>query len=78
MIHITIGNLANFMLVVFTRAIDEESESPVFLKNVGDKVKLSFLLNQDIAKLNGNDDLSIEQDDDGYDRALWNSQNRFW
>lgn len=37
------------------------------MKNVGDKVKLSFLLNQDIAKLNGNDDLSIEQDDDGYD-----------
>jgi len=59
--------LGEFYVSGFTRAIDEESESPVFLKNVGDKVKLSFLLNQDIAKLNGNDDLSIEQDDDGYD-----------
>lgn len=59
--------LGEFYIGGFTRVIDEKSGSPIFLKNVGDKVKLSFILNQDIDKLNGNDELSIEQDENGYD-----------
>ena len=59
--------LGEFYVGGFTRVIDEKSGSPIFLKNVGDKVKLSFILNQDIDKLNGNDELSIEQDENGYD-----------
>ena len=51
--------LGEFYVGGFTRVIDEKSGSPIFLKNVGDKVKLSFILNQDIDKLNGNDELSI-------------------
>ena len=59
--------LGEFYVGGFTRVIDEKSGSQIFLKNVGDKVKLSFILNQDIDKLNGNDELSIEQDENGYD-----------
>lgn len=59
--------LGEFHVGGFTRVIDEKPGSPIFLKNVGDKVKLSFILNQDIDKLNGNDELSIEQDENGYD-----------
>ena len=59
--------LGDFYVSGFTRALDENTENPIFLKNVGDKVKLSFLLKQDIDKLNGNDELTISSDDDGYD-----------
>ena len=59
--------LGEFYVGGFTRVIDEKSGSPIFLKNVGDKVKLSFILNQDIVIHIGNDELSIEQDENGYD-----------
>ncbi len=62
--------LGEFYVSGFTRALDEDSTTPIFLKNVGDKVKLSFVLKQDITKLNGNEDLSIAQDDDGYDEQF--------
>lgn len=60
-------NIGDFYVSGFTRIKDEESENPVILKNVGDTVKLSFVLNQDIDKLNKKDGISIESDDDGYD-----------
>ena len=40
----------------------------VFLKNVGDKVTLWFKLNENINGLNGQDNLSITADADGYDQ----------
>ena len=42
--------------------------SVVFLKNVGDKVTLWFNLAQDINSLNGNGDLTITSDSEGYDQ----------
>ena len=57
--------LGRFKISGYTRKTNESK--PVFLKNVGDKVKLSFELYQDIDKLNDDKDLEIAEDDNGYD-----------
>lgn len=62
--------LGDFYVSGFIRAIDENVDVPVFLKNVGDTVKLSFVLNQDIEKLDGKEELSIGSDEYGYDEQL--------
>ena len=58
--------LGKFVVSGFTRVNDESSENPIFLKNVGDEVKLTFRLDQNIDALNGDDSLAIN-DDKGYD-----------
>lgn len=45
----------------------EEDGTPVFIKNDGDQIKLSFRLEQDIDKLNGKDSLKVEADREGSD-----------
>ena len=60
-------NIGDFYVSGFTRVQDEESDNPVVLKNVGYTIKLSFVFNQDIDKLNNKDGIFIESDDDGYD-----------
>ncbi|MDD5889275.1 MAG: hypothetical protein PUC69_01490 [Ruminococcus sp.] len=62
--------LGNFYVSGFTRAIDENTKNPIFLKNAGDKVTLSFSLAQDISKLNGKDGLTISEDNGGYDEEF--------
>ena len=62
--------IGNFYVSGFTRAIDENTDTPIFLKNSGDKVTLSFSLIQDITKLNGKEELSIGEDDGGYDEKF--------
>lgn len=59
--------LGNFYVDGFTRDTENADGDPVFLKTVGDTVTLWFELNQDIAKLNGNDRLCICEDANGYD-----------
>ena len=54
-----------------------DGDRPVFLKNVGDKVTLWFRLDQDINCLNGNSDLSISEDGNGYDRNMEVPQTNF-
>lgn len=44
------------------------SDSPVFLKNVGDRVTLWFNLKQDITCLDGKSNLQISEDKNGYDQ----------
>lgn len=44
----------------------DENGNPIFLKNVGDEVKLFFDLQQDISKLDGNDKLYVCEDTNGY------------
>ena len=60
--------LGRFFVSGYTRATKDDAGSPVFLKTVGDKVTLWFNLQQDIDKLNGNDSLSIADDNKGYDK----------
>lgn len=61
--------IGEFYVNGFTR-VSDDSDNPIILKNVGDKVKLSFKLLQDIDKLNGKEGLSIGSDDAGYDEAF--------
>ena len=45
--------LGQFYVSGFTSTAKDDTEMPVFLKNVNDKVILHFKLQQDINKLNG-------------------------
>ncbi len=60
-------DLGYFVVNGWTSNMEEDGE-PVYLKNVGDKVKLWFVLEQDILKLNGNSDYQINGDYNGYDQ----------
>lgn len=59
--------LGSFYVDGYTRVTEANNGDPVFLKTVGDTVTLWFELHQDITKLNGNEMLSICEDDNGYD-----------
>jgi hypothetical protein len=59
--------LGRFYIDGFTRISEDSAGNPIFLKNVGDTVTLWFNLEQDIDKLNDNEDLSISKDENGYD-----------
>ncbi len=58
-------DLGNFFVSGYTSKVDDKA---VFLKNTQDKVTLWFRLNQNIEKLNDNEELSITSDCDGYDQ----------
>ena len=57
-------NLGTFCLSGYT---DTGDKSDIYLKTVGNKIKLSLKLEQDIKKLNGNSELIIKNDKDGSD-----------
>ena len=61
--------LGNFTVSGFTDRVYKKKKI-VFLKNVGDKVELSFTLLQNIKKLNNDPDLSISSDDNGSDEVM--------
>ena len=67
--------LGQFMISGFTRKTEDDNNNPVFLKTVGDQVKLTFELQQNIDVLNGNESLSITEDVDGYDNYFGISEN---
>lgn len=60
--------LGDFYLSGYTRVLVDKDNRPVILKNVGDKVALWFVLNQDIDSLNENEDLYVNEDTNGFDR----------
>ena len=60
-------SLGDFFVSGFTESVRNNEGTPVFLKNVDDQVVLWFKLKNDIDQLNGNKQLSIEQDKEGYD-----------
>lgn len=62
-------NLGQFIVSGFTDKVQSDGKT-VFLKDVGDKVKLSFKLQQNINKLNDNEDLTISSDDNGSDEVM--------
>lgn len=59
--------LGKFNLTGYTRVTDEDSAQPVFLKNVNDKLTLWFKLDQNIDKLDGDENKKISDDSNGYD-----------
>lgn len=70
-------NLGRFFVTGYTSDTTDDAGNPVFLKTVGDKVTLWFHLEQDISKLNGNEDLSISNDYNGYDQYFGVTQAGF-
>lgn len=60
--------LGEFFVTGYTNSTVDKDDNFIFLKNVGDKVGLYFNLEQDINELNGNSELTIAEDDNGYDR----------
>ena len=61
-------DLGNFFVSGYTDEVKDDDGNMVFLKNVGDKVTLWFKLNQNIDKLDNDEDLSITADTEGYDQ----------
>ena len=59
--------LGDFFMSGFTRRAEDEDGNPIFIKTLGDSVTLWFDLEQDIAALNGNKQLFIRADSNGYD-----------
>lgn len=63
-------DIGYFYINGYTRETETTEHIPVFLKNVGDKVTLWFHLSEDIARLDGNEHLTISEDTNGYDSAF--------
>lgn len=59
-------DIGYFYVNGYTRETATSDNTPVFLKNVGDKVTLWFHLSEDITKLRGNEHLTISEDTNGY------------
>lgn len=59
--------IGEFYVDGFTSTVKGEDNTPIFLKNVGDKVQLWFSLKQNIDKLNDDENLSISEDSNGSD-----------
>lgn len=60
-------SLGSLYVSGYTQRTMDGDGNPVFLKNAGDQVKLGFKLEQDINKLNGNEDLTIAVDKKAFD-----------
>lgn len=60
--------LGRFFIKGYTQVKDEDTDNPIFLKNLGDKTQLWFNLEQEINKLNNNDRLSISEDIGAFDK----------
>lgn len=58
--------LGQFYVEGYSGREKDAAGNPIFLKNVGDEVKLMFDLQQNIKKLNGNKNLFICEDTNGY------------
>lgn len=69
-------DLGTFVVNGYTRETASNG-TPVFLKNVGDKVTLWFTLTQDINNLNGKSALTISEDTNGYDQYFEIAQTNF-
>lgn len=70
-------DIGYFYVNGYTRETTNANQTPVFLKNVGDKVTLWFHLSEDITKLHGNELLTISEDTNGYDRTFEIEQTNF-
>lgn len=62
-------DLGRFVITGFTNKTGD-SGMPIFLKNKGDQIQLSFVLDQDISALNGDDSKKISDDKDGKDQQF--------
>lgn len=69
-------SIGYFTINGYTRETQYEN-TPIYLKNYGDKVTLWFTLLQDINHLNGNENLTIYEDKNGYDNEFKIGKTKF-
>lgn len=70
-------SLGSFIVGGFSAQEKSEEDTPVFLKNEGDKITLWFRLDQNIKKLNGDKNLKISEDKNGYDEYFKTEKQNF-
>ncbi len=70
-------DLGTFYVNGYTREVIDEQNTSIFLKNVGDRVTLWFRLEEVLDQLNGEADLSIAEDVNGYDKEFEVKQTNF-
>lgn len=61
-------NLGQFIISGYTSETENAQGYPVFLKTTDDQIKLTFRLDQDLDALNGNENLKVNADADGYNQ----------
>ncbi len=66
--------LGQFYVSGYTQHTTDDQGDDVFLKNVGDQVELHFELYEDIDCLNGDSNMSIFEDANGYDQYFGTQQ----
>ena len=69
--------LGRFFISGFTRVTENGSDNPVFIKTLGDSVTLWFELEQNINALNGNNNLVIGEDKNGFDQYFGVQKTNF-
>ena len=69
--------LGRFSVSGYTRVSEDTDRNPVFIKTLGDTVTLWFNLAQDIEKLDGNSNLTISEDKNGYDKYFETEKTNF-
>lgn len=69
--------LGRFVIKDFTRKTEDNNGKVVFLKNVGDKISLSFNLTQNIDALNGDSSKCIAYEKKGFDKNFDFEQDEF-
>lgn len=69
--------LGRFFMSGFTRVNGENTDTPVFIKTLGDSVTLWFELEQSIDALNGKNTLLINEDINGYNQYFGVSRTNF-
>ncbi len=60
--------MGRFFMSGFTRVTDNETDTPIFIKTLGDSITLWFDLEQDIDCVGGNSHLILSEDMNGYDQ----------
>lgn len=68
--------LGRFTVSGFSSTVKADG-AEVFLKNVGDTIRLSFTLDQDIAALNGEQGVAVAEDRNGYDQHFQTEKTNF-
>lgn len=61
-------NLGQFIISGYTSETENAQGHPVFLKTTDDQIKLTFRLDQNLDALNGNENLKVNADTDGYNQ----------
>ena len=69
--------LGRFFVSGYTRVTENTTDNPVFIKTLGDSITLWFDLEQNIDALNGNTNLIIGEDQNGYDQYFGVQRTNF-